>query len=171
MGNIINCGLPKTGTTSLCEAVRLLGYEATHNNSKLRKQCYAGEYRLEEDGLVHTNCCEWYFSDIDLANPGTLFIITERDLEPWLKSVEAHLKIAPDTDIKNMRLKVPIWGAYRFNRLRMATVWRTHRFLTRSWFRGRRNALFLNICNGDGWEKLCPFLNHSVPDVPFPRVG
>ena len=27
----------------------------------------------------------------------------------------------------------------------------------------------MNICAGDGWERLCEFLDVPVPDVPFPR--
>jgi hypothetical protein len=28
--------------------------------------------------------------------------------------------------------------------------------------------LELRICEGEGWEKLCPFLDVDVPDFPFP---
>jgi hypothetical protein len=28
--------------------------------------------------------------------------------------------------------------------------------------------LELAICEGEGWEKLCPFLDVPVPAVPFP---
>jgi len=31
--------------------------------------------------------------------------------------------------------------------------------------------LVMNICGGDGWEKLCPFLEKSIPNVPFPRLN
>jgi hypothetical protein len=27
----------------------------------------------------------------------------------------------------------------------------------------------MNICDGEGWEKLCSFLNKPIPDVPFPK--
>ena len=32
------------------------------------------------------------------------------------------------------------------------------------------NYLNMNICdNGDGWEKLCKFLDKEIPDVDFPH--
>jgi hypothetical protein len=29
--------------------------------------------------------------------------------------------------------------------------------------------LVMDICGGEGWEKLCPFLNQPTPEVAFPR--
>ena len=28
----------------------------------------------------------------------------------------------------------------------------------------------MDITAGDGWEKLCPFIGHDIPDMPFPFV-
>jgi hypothetical protein len=28
----------------------------------------------------------------------------------------------------------------------------------------------MNLVEGDGWEKLCPFLGVPVPSVPFPHL-
>jgi len=33
-----------------------------------------------------------------------------------------------------------------------------------------RELLEMNICDGDGWELLCPFLGVPVPDIDFPVV-
>jgi hypothetical protein len=30
-------------------------------------------------------------------------------------------------------------------------------------------TLVMNIIEGDGWEKLCPFLNKEIPSVDFPN--
>jgi Sulfotransferase domain len=27
----------------------------------------------------------------------------------------------------------------------------------------------MDITNGDGWDKLCPFLGLDIPDTPFPK--
>ena len=29
----------------------------------------------------------------------------------------------------------------------------------------------MNICDGDGWEVLCPFLGKDIPNVPFPKLN
>ena len=40
------------------------------------------------------------------------------------------------------------------------------------YFADRGNdLLILNITGGEGWEKLCPFLNKPVPAVRFPCVN
>jgi hypothetical protein len=31
-----------------------------------------------------------------------------------------------------------------------------------------QRLLVLDICAGEGWEKLCPFLGRPVPRQPFP---
>ena len=40
----------------------------------------------------------------------------------------------------------------------------------KEYFRNRPNDLLvMNICNGEGWKVLCPFLDKSIPDVQFPK--
>ena len=29
----------------------------------------------------------------------------------------------------------------------------------------------MNICEGDSWEVLCPFLDKSIPNIPFPKLN
>lgn len=31
--------------------------------------------------------------------------------------------------------------------------------------------LVIKLEEGLGWDKLCPFLGHDIPDVPYPRVN
>ena len=41
-----------------------------------------------------------------------------------------------------------------------------------TYFKNRPNDLLvMNICEGDGWEMLCPFLGTDIPDVPFPKLN
>ena len=40
------------------------------------------------------------------------------------------------------------------------------------YFEGRSNDfLILRITEGEGWEKLCPFLHRETPDQPFPYAN
>jgi hypothetical protein len=37
-------------------------------------------------------------------------------------------------------------------------------------FGNSENILHMNICDdGDGWEKLCKFLNKEIPNIDFPH--
>lgn len=39
-------------------------------------------------------------------------------------------------------------------------------------FRDRPGKLLtLNVAGGHGWERLCPFLDRPIPDVPFPKAN
>ncbi len=39
-------------------------------------------------------------------------------------------------------------------------------------FAGRDNSLLImNLGNGDGFEKLCPFLGVEIPAEPFPHMN
>ena len=35
----------------------------------------------------------------------------------------------------------------------------------------KENVLIMNIIAGDGWGKLCKFLNMDIPNKPFPHIG
>lgn len=42
----------------------------------------------------------------------------------------------------------------------------------RDYFAGRpEDLLIMDICAGDGWEKLCPFLGFEIPETPFPHLN
>ena len=46
-----------------------------------------------------------------------------------------------------------------------------HNKEVREYFKDRPNDLLvMNICAGDGWEKLCPFLDKNIPAGPFPYM-
>jgi hypothetical protein len=40
----------------------------------------------------------------------------------------------------------------------------------RSFFRDKPPEKFLElrICDGEGWDKLCPFLGKGIPEIEFP---
>ncbi|MBU1849693.1 MAG: hypothetical protein KKH40_03100, partial [Nanoarchaeota archaeon] len=41
-----------------------------------------------------------------------------------------------------------------------------------SYFKNRpQDLLVINVCAGDGWEKLCSFLKLPVPNKLFPHVN
>jgi hypothetical protein len=35
----------------------------------------------------------------------------------------------------------------------------------------KENVLIMNIITGDGWDKLCKFLNMDIPNKSFPHIG
>ena len=40
------------------------------------------------------------------------------------------------------------------------------------YFAGRPDDLLvMSVTEGEGWEVLCPFLGHAVPEAPFPHLN
>ena len=104
-----------------------------------------------------------FLKELDEQYAGSKFILTIRDLKSWLKSRERHVK-------RNQRNP-----EYKYNFIKVdKAAWRMERenvlAKLNEYFKDRPDDfLIINICGGDGWEKLCGFLKVPVPDQPFPQ--
>src|SRR4029079_3714264 len=78
---IIGVGISKTGTSSLAAALTELGYRCVHGWPP---------WKLEHaKALVDVNAaCR--FRELDVMYPGSKFILTVRQREPWLESCRKH---------------------------------------------------------------------------------
>ncbi len=62
-----------------------------------------------------------------------------------------------------------LYGSSDFAAERFAAVRRSHEQAVRERFADRPDKLLvLDICSGEGWERLCPFLGVDTPTEPFP---
>jgi hypothetical protein len=65
-----------------------------------------------------------------------------------------------------------VYGSLEYNKDRFVHVYDTHVRNVRDYFRHRpEDLLVLDICGGDGWEKLGPFLGLSIPRAQFPHAN
>ncbi len=195
---IFNIGLPKTGTTSLNQALTDLGFKSIHNPKHFRKQAMEGRYCFDnDDWQALTNFGEHFYPQLDQAYPNSKFILTVRDEMEWLKSWERQIGTSTgdevstrwiwtrplriwerklkrifeyDTRITHMHSRIDIFGTYKFNADRCLYVYRLHKKNILEYFRDRpHDLLIMDICGGDGWEKLCLFLGiQDIPKIPFP---
>jgi hypothetical protein len=184
MNKVFGIGLSKTGTTSLHEALKLLGYRSEHypiemltlNAGKLGINFHQV---MEWDALTDTPIARFY-KELDLAFPGAKFILTIRDMEGWLRSCRRHFDnwfylldhdaIKRQSVIKESRqLHTDIYNTLKFDETKFAEAYNRHLSAVESYFNGRtQDFIIMNICNGDGWERLCPFLGSAIPDTLFP---
>jgi hypothetical protein len=107
----------------------------------------------------------YFFFLADAQYPGSRFILTVRDLDDWLDSRRRHVQknqemdAAGDYDGGFLDVDVDAW----------AKEYVEHEAIVRAYFAERPDDLLvLDITGGDGWEPLCEFLGHPVPDAPFP---
>src|SRR5262249_17577132 len=114
-----------------------------------------------------------FFAQLDERYPGSKFILTVREVGAWLSSAREHWRRYPLDDNPSGRyrslLQVAMYGMAGFSAARFARVYEAHRRNVEAWFKVRpQDLLVLNVCGGEGWEKLCAFLGKSPPDEPFP---
>jgi hypothetical protein len=173
---IFGIGLSKTGTTSLFVALDRLGYRAgtyRHLRGLGLEGWFRGDFSIdylgEYDALTDLPVAV-YYPELDRRYPGSKFILTIRDMDSWLESARIHFSRRP-TSAFGRDVRLAAYGVVGFDRDRYRYVYETHVRNVAWYFRDRPDALLtLDVVAGEGWDKLCPFLNRDVPLEPFPNV-
>jgi hypothetical protein len=130
------------------------------------------------DGITDITVTPFY-AQLDKLFPDSKFILTVRDKESWLRSLEAQWSIkgvfndslsSNETNMQRRRmLRVAAYGTYAFNEERLSYVYDLHYKNVIEYFKERpESLLIINIYADESWENLCPFLNQPVLDKPFP---
>ena len=167
-------GLGRTGTKSLCSALNILGYKTIHNPPSLSEISSP-----DIDGCAEGTTA-LHFKYLDLRFPDSKFILTTREISSWLNSCNEAIKnIYPiDRFSENdpfynamIRNRSSRYGGLNYNEEQLIEKYYQHHFDVVSYFKGRNHQLLImDIANGDGWAKLCPFLEAAIPSHDFPDV-
>ena len=170
---IFAIGLSKTATKSLDQALKELGFESKHM-PKIPK-ILAGNFRcLDQYDAVSDIPVVPYYPQLDKAYPGSKFILTVRNIEDWLRSMERMFNRPHKPSKWRMQVRIAVYGIHTFHADRLRYVYERHVREVNEYFKDRpQDLLIMDICAGEGWDKLCSFLNKSVPrtDFPFIRSG
>jgi hypothetical protein len=168
---VFGIGLSKTGTTSLHHALIELGLKSIHYPQ--RAELFSGDFRCFDDCDAATDIpIVPYYPQLDEAYPGSKFILTVRDVEDWLQSMERWLTPNRRPGEFVLRVRMAVYGVIKFHAGRLRYVYEKHVREVKEYFADRpADLLVMNICAGEGWDKLCPFLNYEpVPRSAFPFV-
>jgi hypothetical protein len=167
---IFGIGLSRTGTTSLSEALRILGYDSSH--------WPLSPADLEEHEAATDITVSCRFQELDRRFPGSKFIYTTRDLTSWLPSCRAHwgyLERSRGTlalPAFAIEAEMILFGTLTFDEVRFAEAYDRHHRSVASYFENRKSDLLvMNIAAGHGWPELCQFLGEEIPGVRFPRLN
>ena len=167
-------GYHKTGTTSLYAALTELGFRVT---GTICDDWTADEIKGRGaqaciDAMEKFDAAEdmpWphFFRELDEAFPGSKFILTVRDTDAWFQSLDNHF------GHQSTELNAFAYGRdharARGHKEHWTNVYQAHNDAVRDYFQARPGDLLeLNLGNGDGWEKLCPFVEKPTPTTPFP---
>ncbi len=161
---VFGIGLSKTGTTSLGKALTILGIKTFD----FPRKAYLEE---KEKGLPWFSTLKGYrgftdfpcwllYKELDALYPGSKFILTVRDPQKWYESRKRHYQA---------RLAEGITMNWDMSERSVENLIK-HAEEVRAYFKGRdEDLLVMNITEGEGWDKLCPFLGAKMPAIPFPH--
>lgn len=177
-------GLNKTGTTSLHKAFKILGLKSVHYEdtngenikSIIKTNHESGKKLLDKIEHYHA-FSDWnlpstnhLFKNLDKQYPNSYFILNTRDLKDWLNSREKHVKRKPF--LKHLQRKSPSNSWINIDKEAWKNEYISHHRDVFEYFENRPNDLLVfDITKGDGWEKLCNFLQFPVPNRPFPKAN
>lgn len=166
---IYGIGFGRTGTTSLSHALRSLGYRVAHwaevYKSLQMDLTLPAAFYLEYEAILDGNMPLIYE---ELWRPEDKFILTIRDVNEWYESMERHRRHSGTTKLKR-KLRKALFDTEEMHPPTLKYAFLRHEIHVKNFFRDKNNLLIMDICDGDGWEKLCGFLGKDVPDTPFPH--
>ncbi|XP_031569413.1 uncharacterized protein LOC116303928 [Actinia tenebrosa] len=190
---VICAGVPKTGTTSMAQALRILGYKTYDfpeqtsffidewDDLFTRGKMPDFQAMFKDVDAVTDTPASFVFEELFESFPDAKVILLVRDNERvWAKSYSEHLKLV-------------YWWTTIYFRLPNRKMWRVMTSLIDflgspnpsssfvhikqyKWYNQRVQQLTpkdkLLVFNvKQGWKPLCEFLGRKVPDEQFPRVN
>ena len=170
---VFGTGMQRTGTTSLAQALDLLGIK-TRDCPKDLWGNLDHEVLQRYDGFTD-NPIPLLYRDLDRKLPGSKFVHTVRDEQRWLESVEwlfttGALKFAWDRHPHFHEFHRALYGRTDFDAATFLERYRRHNREVLDYFADRpADLLVMDLTAGDGFDRLCPFLGREVPAAPFPH--
>ena len=190
---IFGIGLHKTATSSLHEAMKILGYESWHwgpvrdlapahaARDIWRQMNEEGRSKIVESFYMLGDLpVPLLYEKLDKAYPGSKFILTLRDERKWLDAAMRHFshefnqyrgfwKACPFTNFIHKQL----YGITYFDPDVFIQRYRRHNAEVLEYFKNRReDLLIMNMDLAAGWWELCHFLDCEMPyGVAYPFVN
>jgi hypothetical protein len=171
---VFGIGLNKTGTSSLHEALTILGYRSLHWGGPPTRRLVERALAEGRPLLTHLDPDLEAFSDIeplyrnfalvDQQYPGSRFVLTLRPMDEWLESRRRHVernqvrKAAGEYDGVFLEVDLDGWAA----------DWEQHVTSVRRHFSGRDDLLELDLTQDARWDDLSAFVGVPLPERPFP---
>ena len=179
VNKIFEIGVQKMGTTSLGRAYEILGLKHMGWNSEAHNLFVESKHRdyktlfdiidqydAFQDGPWHD--CDYRI--LDGSYPGSKFILPDRDDDSWIRSKEQWMSPAINAGNLDPKFLNPSWITYRDSVIEALLARKHYKYdRIKEYFVDRPDDLLvIQICDGEGWQKLCPFLGEKIPEESFP---
>jgi len=143
---VFGVGLNRTGTTSLSMALEILGMKCRHYCSCTCDYDSTSVEDIQNLDAVVDSDLKYSYDMLDLMFPDSRFILTVRDVDDWQTSAD---KFGLDDNYeKHINNVVKYFD-----------------------LAGSEKLLMIDVCGGEGWDKLCNFLGKEIPSQPFPHIS
>ncbi len=166
-------GLGKTGTTSLAQALSILGYNSVHNPMSMVNY---------EDGVLNFDFDKvdaydafsdiqiaLYYKDLDNRCSGSKFVLTTRDKKSWLASCKNHFNVYRKQLEKATAIHLEVYGTDSYDEKKLSDSYTRHINDVMKYFSERnQDLLILDVSEKSKWQKLCKFLDKPIPDCEYP---
>ena len=170
---VFGIGFHKTGTKSLAKALRVLGFTVTGPNNFKDRDIAETYHSLTRElskqfDAFQDNPWPLVYREMDLQWPEAKFILTVREARAWYESQLSHFQ-GGTTPMRELVYGAGL-GDPRGNEAHHLRRLEMHNMAVRTYFQDRPGKLLeMDITQGDGWDKLCAFLDRPVPDRAFPQ--
>ncbi|MDP3746899.1 MAG: sulfotransferase [Phenylobacterium sp.] len=160
-------GLARTGNTSLCAALRLLGYDPVEQDPAFDA--------MRDLHAACGNTVVLHYKYLDFVFPGSKFVLTTRPVEDWLRSMErSHLQNPRPITGQHDRIarRMAIYETVGYDIDVLTEAYCRHHAEVRRYF-GKRpgDLLELDIAGGEHWDPLCAHLGVTKPAHNFPNLN
>ena len=155
---VLGIGLPRTGSSSLCEALHILGFRTYHFPLLFAQSPH--RYLNVCNAIVDWSTLGYRPLQLVQMFPNAKIIHTVRDLPDWLKSM---------TYLRKLLLLAPLIRAQFDHVFGPKTNWPSFWQRYEAEANSIPQAFHWNLCKTPAWEPLCEFLHVGRPSDAFPQ--
>ena len=178
-GKIFGIGWAKTGTTTLGECFKILGF--SHQSQDLSLVSDIGKGDLARALVLaksHDTFEDWpwiiIYKQLDAAFPGSRFILTKRKSANWIRSYKSMLANLGHASNEISEIRRTLYGLPfpMVSESQLIDRYEAHNADVENYFSNRScDLLIVDWEEGSGWKELCHFLGKDFPNRPFPHAN
>lgn len=168
---VFGLGLARTGTTSMHEAMGVLGLVSAPDSVPLLDGVHLDFLRAHD--AFFDNPIPFRYRELDAICPESKWIVTQRPIDDWIASMAwlfgpGLARLDGPTRRIGDRVHRQLYGSAHFDERRLRAIYDRHYSELAGWINGR-DHVWLDIDDGIGWAPICDLLGKPVPDVDFPH--
>jgi hypothetical protein len=173
-------GLSRTGTTSISQALSVLGYTGCHypDDDDVVSKSFKGNFNwdiFKTCDFVSDIPVALFYKELDRTWSNSKFILTIRDQIPWLNSCRKKIKSNTIVDpvklkgVFSIAVRAAVYGKPFYDEQSYISAYQRHIDSVLEYFDHRKSDLLIMDVK-EGWNPLCDFLGKDIPELDFPHL-